>query len=498
MKTIAIVFPHQLFKESPLLHYNSFLLIEEHLYFNQYKFHKQKIAFHRASMKNYESYLKQLGKDVLYIDSHQKNDIRNVIEFIDNDVKEIVSIDPTDNWLEKRLKSTCSKNNITLTLLENPSFLNSKQINERLLNKTAKKYYHSKFYKAQRVRLNILVDKEAQPIGGQWSFDGDNRKKYPAKKTPPKVQFCTSSKIYEEAIEYTENHFSKNYGEINTSNFYPIDFQSAEIWLEQFLEERFSEFGSYEDAIVNNENILNHSLLSPLLNTGLLSIQYVVHRILDFATKNEIPINSTEGLIRQLIGWREFIRGIYEIRGSDERSINYWNFTTKIPNSFYNGTTGIPPIDDCINKVLATGYCHHIERLMVLGNFMLLCEFHPNEVYKWFMELFIDAYDWVMVTNVYGMSQFADGGLMASKPYISSSNYVLKMSNYKKGEWQKTWDGLFWRFMDKQRNTMKKNPRLSMLINNYDKMDSTKKENLSTHAERFLINFSCKEPSLFD
>ena len=167
-------------------------------------------------------------------------------------------------------------------------------------------------------------------------------------------------------------------------------------------------------------------------------------------------MNSCEGLIRQIIGWREFIRGVYVCKGVEERTKNFWNFTRPIPNSFYDGTTGIQPLDDTINKINLTGYANHIERLMIIGNFMLLCEFHPDHVYRWFMELFIDSYDWVMVPNVYGMSQFADGGLMSTKPYISSSNYILKMSNYKKGDWCETWDALFWNFMNNQRDFFSK------------------------------------------
>jgi deoxyribodipyrimidine photolyase-related protein len=149
---------------------------------------------------------------------------------------------------------------------------------------------------------------------------------------------------------------------------------------------------------------------------------------------------------------------MYEAKGIDSRTKNSFKFKKKIPASFYDGTTGIIPLDDSIKKVLKYAYCHHIERLMVIGNFMLLCEFDPDEVYRWFMELFIDAYDWVMVPNVYGMSQFADGGYFASKPYISGSNYLIKMSDYKKGEWNEIWDGLFWRFMDKHRDLMRKKP----------------------------------------
>jgi deoxyribodipyrimidine photolyase-related protein len=223
-----------------------------------------------------------------------------------------------------------------------------------------------------------------------------------------------------------------------------------------------------------------------MLNVGLLTPQFVVDETIRFANENDIPLNSLEGFIRQIIGWREFIRAVYQLKGTEERTKNYWNFTRKIPVSFWNGTTGIDPIDSTIKKVLETGYCHHIERLMVLGNFMLLCEFDPNEVYRWFMELFIDAYDWVMVPNVYGMSQFADGGLMATKPYISGSNYLMKMSDYKKGAWQEVWDGLFWKFMHIHRDFFLQNPRLGMLVNTFDKMPATKQQMHLSNAKRFL------------
>ena len=223
-----------------------------------------------------------------------------------------------------------------------------------------------------------------------------------------------------------------------------------------------------------------------MLNIGLLTPKYIIERTLNFAEENEIPLNSVEGFVRQIIGWREFMRGMYELKGNIQRTANFWKFKGKIPKSFYTGTTGILPIDQTIKKVLKTGYCHHIERLMLLGNFMLLCEFDPDEVYVWFMELFIDAYDWVMVPNIYGMSQFADGGLLATKPYISGSNYVMKMSDYTKGDWQKTWDGLFWRFMHVHRDFFKGNPRLNMLVSMFDKMADNKKEFHLESANSFI------------
>lgn len=271
---------------------------------------------------------------------------------------------------------------------------------------------------------------------------------------------------------------------------YPTNFEDSEKWLQQFLEKRFAEFGVYEDAIVEKEVILNHSVLTPMLNVGLLTPQQILDIALNFADKKDIPINSTEGFVRQIIGWREFIRGVYVCKGVQQRNTNFWKFTRKIPASFYTATTGILPIDSTIKKILKTGYCHHIERLMILGNFMVLCEFDPNEVYRWFMELFIDAYDWVMVPNVYGMSQFADGGLMSTKPYISGSNYLKKMSNYPKGDWQQIWDALFWRFMNVHRDFFSKNPRLGMLIRNYDKMPAEKQNLLMQTAETYLNKFN--------
>ena len=266
----------------------------------------------------------------------------------------------------------------------------------------------------------------------------------------------------------------------------PTSHEEAEAWLNQFLAIRFKEFGPYEDAVVKEFSVLHHSLLSPLINCGLLNPLNVIQHSMKYYREKNIPINSCEGFIRQIIGWREFIRGVYVAKGSQERTTNFWGFSRKIPNSFYEGNTGIEPVDDTIHKIKVSSYANHIERLMIIGNFMLLCEFDPDEVYKWFMEVFIDSYDWVMVPNVYGMSQFADGGLMSTKPYISSSNYILKMSNYKKGEWCKVWDALFWNFMDKQRSFFLKNPRMRMLISSFDKMDNTKRENFLITADKYL------------
>ncbi|MFM2358986.1 MAG: hypothetical protein RLY16_979 [Bacteroidota bacterium] len=402
----------------------------------------------------------------------------------------MVIIDPVDNWLLKRIQSGCVQNAIVLEVLDSPQFLNTNLQLTSFFHPSKQKYFQTEFYKQSRLQQNILLDDNKNPIGGQWSFDVDNRKKYPKSKSVPVVAYPPDNDYHREAKKYTQSNFEHNLGRLDTPIQYPIGFEESKQWLDQFLENRFAEFGDYEDAILQQELLLHHSLLTPLINVGMLTPEYVLQHTLAFAQKHAIAINSLEGFVRQIVGWREFIRGVYIAKGTAERTRNYWGFTRKIPLSFYNGTTGIFPIDCTIKKLLETGYCHHIERLMVLGNFMLLCEFDPDEVYRWFMEMFIDAYDWVMVPNVYGMSQFADGGLMSTKPYISGSNYLMKMSDYPKGEWQEIWDALFWHFMDKQRTFFIKNPRLGMLVKTYDKWEDAKKEASRKIAQQFLEQLS--------
>lgn len=493
MKSVKLIFPHQLFQHNPLFSVEGpVYLVEEILFFKQYNFHKQKIAFHRASMKYYEKYLLEKGFSVTYIQAIEENaDVRTLITHLHRlGVKSITIVDPVDNWLLRRITGYCKKFTIDLNVLESPLFLNTNQELENYFKSSKKKFFQTDFYKQERINRKILVDNSGNPVGEQWTFDGENRKRYPKGKSVVKIHFPATDAFTIEAQLYTNQHFADNIGQLNNAVNYPIGYAASEQWLVQFLENRMAEFGDYEDAIVSKEVLLNHSLLTPMLNVGMLTPAQVIAQTLHYCTANDIPINSLEGFVRQIIGWREFIRGVYMAKGSEERTKNFWGFSRKIPSSFYDGSTGIVPVDETIKKVLKTGYCHHIERLMVLENFMLLCEFNPDEVYRWFMELFIDAYDWVMVPNVYGMSQFADGGMMSTKPYISGSNYLMKMSDYPKGDWQETWDALFWRFLDNQRTFFLKNPRLSMLVKTFDKWDGSKKAAILKKANDYLAGLS--------
>lgn len=499
-KAITLIFPHQLFKEHPAVSQGrKIFLVEEWLFFHQYTFIKQKLVLHRASMQFYKSYLDKREFEIEYIASTDKNcDIRMLISFLAKQgITQIHYADTTDNWLEKRITQSASIYHIDITKYATPNFLNKLTDVEDFFN-LKNTYFQTDFYIWQRKKRNILLTANGQAEGGKWSFDHDNRKKFAKGERIPPMNFPEENEFVKEAKEFVNTHFADNYGTTNShvkegNVFFPVTFEEAENWLEDFLLNRLPLFGIYEDAMLGNESFLYHSTLTPMLNIGLLNSQQIIDKAINAAAQQNIPLNSLEGFIRQIIGWREYIRIVYEREGSLQRTTNFWGFTRKIPKSFWTGTTGIVPVDTVIRRVLKVGYSHHIERLMVLGNFMLLCEFDPDEVYRWFMEMYVDAYDWVMVPNTYGMTQFADGGLMSTKPYISSSNYIMKMSDYKKGDWQIIWDGLFWRFMSVHRDFLGKNHRLAMLMKTFDKMPEGKKQHLINAADDFLNSIDSQQ-----
>ena len=489
---VSLIFPHQLFHTHSAIESNiPVYMIEEELFFKQFLFHKQKIVLHKASMQAYASELREKNNIVTYIESNDKNAaVDQLMNHLGKlGVTNAKSCFPNDAWLKKRVDQSAKKNKINIEWIEGPDFLTGLQEIDDFFK--GKKHYHqTDFYIYQRKKLNLLLEEDKTPLGGKWTFDADNRKKLPKEVVIPLPIFPASDNHLQKAQKDVELEFANNPG---STEFMPGQFPWA--WtrkqaldnLQHFLITRFHHFGEYEDAIAKEEHFIFHSLLSPSINIGLITPREVVDEAISYARKHNIPLNSTEGFIRQIVGWREFIRATYLLNGNIQRTKNFWGFKRKIPSSFYNGTTGIPPIDDVIKKILKSGYAHHIERLMVLGNFFLLCEFDPDEVHRWFMEMFVDAYDWVMVPNVYGMTQFADGGTITTKPYISGSNYLFKMSDYKKEKtdaqdtWHFIWDSLFWNFMHKQRQFFLKNPRLGMLVHTFDKM-SAQKQNDHIHT----------------
>ena len=401
-----------------------------------------------------------------------------------NDIKNLNIFEIEDKAFEKRIIVFSKKYNLSLTISPSPMFL-IKRDEFLELKGSSKVVRMGNFYKNVRKKLNILVDKDQKPIGGKWSFDDENRKKIPKGLDIPSLLEMEISKYAEELKPIINKKFSNHPGEMNDI-WVPFNRVEALKNLDYFISIKFENFGPYEDAILSNDSFLFHSALSPSMNIGLITPKDVVDRVLDYANEKEVPINSLEGFIRQIIGWREFIRGVYQNYGDQQLESNFFNFSRSLKDTWYSGSTGIPPLDDAIKLSDKYGYTHHINRLMVISNLMTLTEIDPKNIYKWFMEMYVDSSEWVMVPNVFGMGTFADGGLMSTKPYTCGSNYVLKMSNYKKGPWCEVLDGLYWRFTDKHRKFYESNPRLSILTRSLDKMNPERKERIFSLAEDFI------------
>jgi deoxyribodipyrimidine photolyase-related protein len=477
---ITLIFPVHLFEENDLLQdnpTNKKIIIEDPVYFTKYDTHKLKLILHRASMKHYAD-----KHNLEYIEFDKAED------FYKNNKADITCYDPVDYDVINNLKKYSKKNKFNLDLFETPAFISSyEDLEEFHNNNKDKRFVHdSQFYRWQRERLNIMKDKKL-------SLDSENRKPFIKNQKDVFNPVSNTSKYIKEAKKYVEKHFPNNFGS-SDNFFYPIDHDEAKEWLHNFIYKRFKQFGDFEDAIGSNVKFGFHSVLSPLLNIGLLTDKNILDKILPL--ENKIPINSFEGFIRQIIGWKSTMRYFYEFYYEKQMGMNKLNHKRKLTDHFWKGTTQIPIIDDSIKKLHLTGYLHHIERLMVMGNFMLLCEIDPNEVFKWFM-LTIDAYQWVMVPNIFGMSQYADGGLLMTRPYFSSSNYIMRMSDYKAPHanieiqdkmysWAEIWDALYYRFIYKNHDMLKKIYATARNVSHWDKKTKEQQDMLLKTAEKYL------------
>ena len=497
----TLVFPHQLFERHPAISKGAtVLMIEDALFFGDRhhptRFHQQKLWLHRATMSHYQQRLEKKGFPVslfAYENEHAETaPLERAFQMLSDDGIEMVrTTEPHDYLLTRRLRRFARRHDIELSIVETPMFLNSREANEDYRS-GRKRWFMADFYQFQRKRLDVLMNGE-EPVGERWSFDEDNRKKVPKKMlgSIPKLEYATHDDVDRRARDSVLQQFPDHPGSLDEL-IYPTTHAKSKHWLKRFLEQRFELFGDYEDAIVQNESWLWHAVLTPMLNVGLLTPQQILDAAVEHAAENDIPLNSAEGFIRQIIGWREFIRATYDDLGVRMRHGNHWNHHRGLPDSFWEATTGIDPIDDCIGRIKQTAYCHHIERLMVLGGFMFLCEFDPDDIYRWFMEMFIDSYDWVMVPNAYAMSQNADGGLITTKPYFSGSAYVKKMSHFKHGPWADVWDGLYWRWIWNHRKELGKNPRWAMMCRSVERMDDDKRRTHLKNAEDFLAKLDAE------
>ena len=505
-----LIYPHQLYNPDSIKNlllesnFDYIVLAEEFLYFKHFDFHPIKVKFHIDTMHAYKLELEKfLGKiknkaesktkdvnskipKIIYIKSEELNSTEKLAQLLKNEykIKNIITHDPTDVWLTKHMSLECKKLDIEIEYMDSPNFIFSKKDIEDFYvvkmgeKNSIKKMLMNTFYIHSRKKLNILIAggeekidyKNMMPIGGKWSYDAENRKSIPKGMETP-----------------DESHFK-----------WATTRAEAEKVMHQFFKTKFAMFGDYEDAIVGDKNFLYHSTLSAYINVGLLDPKQVVDEALKFyenskkenkKDEGEIKLATIEGFVRQIIGWREYMRIVYILKGDEIRTKNFFKFDKKLPYTFWTATTGNDVIDRTIAKTIKYAYNHHIERLMILGNYMLLKEYNPDDIYKWFMEMYIDAYDWVMVPNVYSMSQYADGGIITTKPYVSGSAYVKKMSDYKSSskkeikseEWDTEWDNLYWDFIYKNREKFKNNFRMAMMVNmsikRFEKNKATKEDN---------------------
>ncbi|XDD45554.1 cryptochrome/photolyase family protein [Leptospira sp. WS39.C2] len=489
MKKALLILGNQLFDLSSIIpkekraEYTIFIREDKELC-TYYRFHKQKILFFFLAMREYARELKGFGFFVHYETFDPDSDTYeyHLNQFIqEKSIAELHYFEIEDRFFEIRIQSLLQKINIKGIEHKSPMFLTKRKEFDSYLS-SHKRPFMKTFYESQRKTWNILLDEKKEPIGGRWSYDTENRKKLPKSYIAPTLPKIHFSKKEKEVFQLVEFRFKDHPG--NTDDFWlPTSRSGAKLWLDQFLNERLDLFGPYEDAFSLTEPVLQHSVLTPFLNVGLLTPKEVIDRTLEFANQNKIPIESLEGFLRQIIGWREFIRGIYHNFGVTQENLNHFGHTRKLTKHWYDGTTGIPPLDFVINKCNKLGYAHHIERLMVVGSLMVLFEIHPQEAYRWFMEMFIDSSDWVMGPNVYGMALFSDGGIFATKPYICGSNYYQKMGSFPKGEWEIAIDGLYWSFIETHKVEFAKNPRTSVLVGNLQRLKKERKENLFQTAQ---------------
>ncbi|WP_405472442.1 cryptochrome/photolyase family protein [Paenarthrobacter ilicis] len=509
---LRLVLPHQLFDQHLDAEAGTvFVLIEHDLLFRQYAFHSHKLVLHRASMSRFAGRLAARGYEVEVLRSDRRHTSRNQLSRLvrSRDPAQVSWFDVVDDWLERDLFTGLADGGYQMReedVLETPNFLTDRGQIDHWFSHNAPRM--QEFYVWQRRRLDILLD-DGQPVGGRWSFDTENRKKLPRGYSPRTVRRFAhhpvtqlegtfdiealmgpegpSADVDEEvdlAIAWVREEFPDAPGDPQTFAW-PTSGDEAREHLKEFVRERLNDFGPYEDAISAAYPFIAHSMLTPGLNIGLLDPREVLRAVLDGADHNT-PLASLEGFVRQVIGWREFMRASYRTSGRRMRTSNRMDHQNALGDGWWDATTGLAPVDLVISRVLATGYAHHIERLMVLGNAMSLLRIHPDEAYRWFMELFIDSYDWVMVPNVYAMSQFAAGEEITTKPYVSGSNYLRKMSDLGVGQWVPDWDGLYWTYIEDHREVLAENPRMRMVASLVEQMDPSTRRDHRRRAEALL------------
>lgn len=462
--------------------------------------HVQKILAFFAAMRNFAHQLIKGGHQVIYI----KLDDADNQQHFDKNLLQLIAIHqierfeyqlPDEYRLDEQLKSFCKTLVIETGVADTEHFLTTRY-EVRDFFGSRKSYLMENFYRSMRSRLGILMQ-GSDPLGGRWNFDHDNRRKYD-NKVPLKdaIQFNHDVSALKAVIDKMDVQY---FGEVNAKKFeWPLSRKEALQALNYFCENLLPYFGTYEDAMLNQHISLFHSRLSFAQNSKMISPAEIVTAVLGHWDKNkeDITLAQVEGFVRQVIGWREFMRGVYWAKMPEYETLNFFNHKNKLPQWFWDGNTKMNCLSKCIGQSLKHAWAHHIQRLMVIGNFALLSGSNPDEIDKWYLGVYIDALQWVEITNTRGMSQFADGGIIASKPYVASAAYINKMSDYcktchydykkKYGDCACPFNSLYWNFFDRNAETLENNPRIGMMYKIMRKFPAQELRKINEQAEVYL------------
>ncbi len=494
MKQIGLIFPNDLSTNNKVLSSikssDPLLLYEPCDTFYQLKHHKHKLVLLISALRHWKKILEDDFTNIIHIKITKDRDIDLMHELETLHKKLGFNLlhvtQPSDHGILTQLMFFGSKHNVELKIHPDTKFIDSIEgFSEWSADK--KSLVQEYYYRWLRKKYSLLMEGN-KPLGGKWNFDKDNQKSISKLKDLPKPRpKLKSDELTISTMVDIENCFPDSAGNLESFNW-AVTHSDARKQLKNFLMTYFKSFGDFQDAIDKENTTLFHSLLSPYINSGLLDpMECIVDAISYFKkTEDEIPINALEGFVRQILGWREFIRGVYWENMPQYKEMNFWSHNKSLNKNWYSGETGIPLLDDAIKESVATGYTHHINRLMIISNLMNLSNIRPREIYRWFMEMYVDSADWVMVPNVFGMGTYSDGGIFSTKPYICGSSYMLRMSNYKKGNTCDAVDGLYWQFIENNREFFAKNPRLALMPKSLDKMNKDRKIKIFNAAEEFI------------
>ncbi|MDG1287977.1 MAG: cryptochrome/photolyase family protein [Rickettsiales bacterium] len=459
------------------------------------KHHKKKIAFLFSAMRHFAQELRDEGFRVEYTELGEAQSFSDIIEtaIAQHQAHTLIVTHAGEYRVAQEMQGWEHQFGLRVDIREDDRFLCSPNefADWAEGRKTLRMEY---FYREMRKKYNILMDGD-QPIGGKWNYDAENRKPPKEGLDIPATYTGKTDEITDEVLTLVAKKFDNHFGDLEPF-YFAVTHDQARYALSKFIDERLSYFGDYQDAMIQGEPWMYHSHIGFYLNCGLLTPMECVEAAQQAYYDKKAPLNAVEGFIRQIIGWREYIRGIYWLKMPDYADENFFEATRDLPESYWTANTKMNCLRQCVSETKANAYAHHIQRLMVLGNFALLAGIEPKQVNEWFLIVYADAYEWVELPNVSGMILFADGGYLASKPYAAGGTYINKMSDYckgcsykvtkKNGEEACPFNYLYWDFLSRNREKLKTNHRIGMMYKTYDRMDTEKKQAIHDDSRRFL------------